>query len=66
MITTAYLDISELQTALWAYAHYPDYRPKCRVAYAHARPWQARCWDYLRPHDCTWYGHVRPDPGPIR
>lgn len=57
-IQTSYLDITELQAALWAHEH-DGFRPYCRVAYAHDRAWQARCWDYLRPHDGTWYGHAR-------
>lgn len=46
----AYLDISELRSILRAAVslEFASRYAVARVALAHEKPWQARCWDWTR------------------
>ena len=55
----AYIDISELQACVRAHMGMMD--TSLIIVLAHAKAWQARCWDWRHPHGGTYYGLPRED-----
>lgn len=55
----AFLDVSELRACLRA--HQGIFDASLTVVLAHAKAWQASCWDWRYPHGGTYYGIPRED-----